>query len=108
MASISRLRASLRNSFSESREAFMQREPWIHFWGVTTASTRSEILDCLQQCGTTPRTLDVNAPTGEGILFFSVVDEDLYDFVREISRDREERVLVVPLTEDRVEISNTW
>jgi transcriptional regulator with GAF, ATPase, and Fis domain len=75
----------------------MQREPWIHFWGNGSRAARQPLLDALAEAGTRPRGLDADDAAGDGIVCFTIVNDDLCDFLREVSRERRQRVLAVPL-----------
>lgn len=86
----------------------MHREPWIHFCGPKDPPVRKAILDSLSATGIAIRSLDINAPSGEGIICFSSVDEDLYGFLREVSHNREKRVLAVPLSGAQLDSTQAW
>jgi len=66
------------------------------------------VLDGLSRTGIALRSFDINAPFGEGIVCFSRVDEDLYEFLREISYNREKRVLAVPVAGARLDSAQAW
>jgi transcriptional regulator with GAF, ATPase, and Fis domain len=86
----------------------MDREPWIHFCGLKDPLSRKSILDSLSNNGVTTQSLNINAPSDEGIVCFSRVDEDLYEFVREVSHNREKRVLAVPVAGVRLDSEQAW
>jgi transcriptional regulator with GAF, ATPase, and Fis domain len=86
----------------------MHREPWIHFCGPKDLLARRAILDSLASTGITTQSFDINAPSGEGIICFSSVDEDLYEFVHEVSHNREKRVLAVPVAGAQLDSSQAW
>ena len=66
------------------------------------------MLDGLSRTGIALRSFDINAPSGEGIVCFSSVDEDLYEFLREISPNREKRVLAVPICGAQLDSAQVW
>jgi transcriptional regulator with GAF, ATPase, and Fis domain len=86
----------------------MQAEPWIYFCGPKDLSARRTMLDSLSSNGVTTRSLDINAPSDEGIVCFSSIDDDLYEFVREISHNREKRVLAVPVAGAQLDSEQAW
>jgi transcriptional regulator with GAF, ATPase, and Fis domain len=66
------------------------------------------MLDSLSSNGVTTRSLDINAPSDEGIVCFSSIDDDLYEFVREVSHNREKRVLAVPVAGAQLDSEQAW
>ena len=86
----------------------MHREPWIHFRGPQDFPARRAILDSLSSTGVAIRSFDINAPSGEGIVCFSSIDDDLYEFVREVSHNREKRVLAVPVAGAQLDSAQAW
>src|SRR6267154_2850919 len=88
--------------------SLMHREPWIHFCGPKDLLARQAILDSLTNHGVATRSLDVNAPSDEGIICFSSIDDDLYEFVREVSHNREKRVLAVPVAGAQLDSGQAW
>ena len=86
----------------------MHREPWIHFCGPKDLVARQAILDSLSSHGVATRLLDINAPSDEGIICFSNIDDDLYEFVRELSHNREKRVLAVPVAGAQLDSAQAW
>jgi transcriptional regulator with GAF, ATPase, and Fis domain len=86
----------------------MHQEPWIHFCGPKDLPARQAIVDSLSSNGVVTQSLDINAPSDEGIICFSSVDEDLYEFVREVSCNREKRVLAVPVAGAQLDSAQAW
>jgi transcriptional regulator with GAF, ATPase, and Fis domain len=86
----------------------MHREAWIHFCGPKDLLARKAILDSLSSNGVATQSLDINAPSDEGIICFSSVDDDLYEFVREVSHNREKRVLAVPFAGAQLDSAQAW
>jgi transcriptional regulator with GAF, ATPase, and Fis domain len=86
----------------------MHREPWIHFCGPKDLSATRAIIDSLTSTGVAIRSFDINSPSGEGIICFSSIDDDLYEFVREVSHNREKRVLAVPVAGAQLDSAQTW
>jgi len=86
----------------------MHREPWLHFWGPRDEAVSKAIDECLRAAGMRVRALEANRPCGEGILCFSQFDEELYAFLREVSRNREERVLAIPTADGLIDASSIW
>ncbi len=86
----------------------MDREPWIHFCKPTDIPARTAIIDSLSRAGIAIRQLNINAPSGEGIVCFSRVDEDLYELVREVSHNPEKRVLAIPVSGARIDSAQAW
>jgi transcriptional regulator with GAF, ATPase, and Fis domain len=86
----------------------MRREPWIHFCGPKDPPATKTVLDSFSRTGIDFRSWDINAPSGEGIVCFSSVDEGLYEFVHEASHNREERVLAVPLCGTQLDSTQAW
>jgi transcriptional regulator with GAF, ATPase, and Fis domain len=72
----------------------MHREPWLHFWGLNEPSGRKAVLECLNVAAIPVRAFDANAISGDGILCTSHADEEICEFLRELTRNRE-RVLVL-------------
>jgi transcriptional regulator with GAF, ATPase, and Fis domain len=86
----------------------MHRQPWIHFCGPQDLVARQTILDNLSNNGVATRSLDINAPSDEGILCFSSINDDLYELVREVSHNREKRVLAVPFAGAQLDSAQAW
>jgi transcriptional regulator with GAF, ATPase, and Fis domain len=86
----------------------MYREPWIFFCGPKDLLARKAILDSLSSNGVATQSLDINAPSDEGIICFSNIDDDLYEFVREVSHNREKRVLAVPVAGAQLDSQQAW
>jgi transcriptional regulator with GAF, ATPase, and Fis domain len=86
----------------------MHRQPWIHFCGPKDLLARKAILDSLSSNGVATQSLNISAPADEGIICFSSVDDDLCDFVREVSHNRDKRVLAVPLAGAQVDSHQAW
>jgi transcriptional regulator with GAF, ATPase, and Fis domain len=86
----------------------MHQEPWIHFCGPKDLAARQAIVDSLSSNGVVTRSLDANAPSDEGIICFSNIDDDLYEFVREVSCNREKRVLAVPVAGAQLDSEQAW
>ena len=86
----------------------MHREAWIHFCGPKDLLARKAILDSLSSNGVATRSLDINTPSDEGIICFSRIDNDLYEFVREVSHSREKRVLAVPFAGAQLDSAQAW
>jgi hypothetical protein len=86
----------------------MYREPWIHFCGPKDLLASKAILDSLSDNGVVTQSLDLNAPADHGIICFSRVDDDLYDFVREVSHNKAKRVLLVPLDSTQLDSAQAW
>jgi transcriptional regulator with GAF, ATPase, and Fis domain len=84
------------------------REPWIHFCGPKDALASKAIVDSLLSNGVATRSLDINAPSDEGIICFSSIDDDLYEFVRQVSCNREKRVLAVPVAGAHLDSEQAW
>src|SRR5262245_9471642 len=86
----------------------MHREPWLHFWGSKALADRNAVLERLSAAGIRARSLDLNAPSGEGILCFSQIDEELCRFLSEVSRNKDERVLAIPAADTVADTSLVW
>jgi len=86
----------------------LHRDPWIHFCGPKNPLARQAILDSLTSTGIATRSFDIKAPSGEGIVCFSSIDDDLYEFVREVSHNREKRVLAVPVAGTQIDSAQAW
>jgi transcriptional regulator with GAF, ATPase, and Fis domain len=86
----------------------MYREPWIYFCGPNDLLARQAILETLSSNGVVTKSLDINAPSDEGIICFSSINDDLYEFVHEISQNKEKRVLVVPVAGTRLDSTQAW
>ena len=74
----------------------MLREPWIYFCGPKDPAARQAIVDSLSSSGVLTRSWDISAPADDGIICFSDIDDELCEFVREVSHNREKRVVAVP------------
>ena len=66
----------------------MHPEPWIYFCGPNDLLARKAILETLSSNGVVTKSLDINAPSDEGIICFSSLNDDLYELVREISQNK--------------------
>ena len=86
----------------------MQREPWLHFWGSKDLAGRTAFAHSLAAAGIHVRPLDTASPSGEGILCFSDIDKELYQFLYDASHDHDERILVVPISDIVLENSQAW
>jgi transcriptional regulator with GAF, ATPase, and Fis domain len=83
----------------------MRREPWLHFWGPKDLAGAKALLECLKRAGICVRTLDGDGRCGEGILCFSRIDEELCDFVQELSRNKDGYVLAIPTANIAIDTS---
>ena len=86
----------------------MHPEPWIYFCGPNDLLARKAILETLSSNGVVTKSLDINAPSDEGIICFSSLNDDLYELVREISQNKKKRVLVVPVAGTRLDSTQAW
>ena len=86
----------------------MRRVPWLHFWGVKDDSSRKAIEERLRVASFHVGALDAGAPSGDGILYFSHFDDELCEFLREVSDNRERRVLAIPATDAVIDASSVW
>jgi transcriptional regulator with GAF, ATPase, and Fis domain len=62
----------------------------------------------LKRAGICVRTLDGDGRRGGGILCFSRIDEELYSFVQELSRDKDVWVLAIPSANTAIDTSLMW
>ena len=86
----------------------MRREPWLHFCGPKDLAGAKALLECLKRAGICVRTLDGDGRCGEGIVCFSRIDEELYDFVQELSRNKDGCVLAIPTANTAIDTSLMW
>src|SRR5262245_2633969 len=86
----------------------MHREPWFHCWRPKDDASSKAIGECLRAAGIRVRALDANAPPGEGILCFSQFNDELYEFLREVSHNRYDRVLAIPTANTVIDASSVW
>jgi transcriptional regulator with GAF, ATPase, and Fis domain len=86
----------------------MRREPWLHFCGPKDLAGAKALLECLQRAGICVRTLDGDGRCGEGIVCFSRIDEELYEFVQELSRNKDGCVLAIPTANTAIDTSLMW
>jgi hypothetical protein len=84
------------------------QEPWIHFCGSGAIAARQPILEAFQAAGTTPRALETDAPVGDGIVCFTAIDDDLCDFLRDVSRPHLQRIVAVPVVEAADCVLGAW
>ena len=86
----------------------MLREPWIHFCGPKDPAARQAIVDSLSSSGVLTRSWDISAPADDGIICFSDIDDELCEFVREVSHNREKRVVAVPIAGSQLDNEQAW
>ena len=86
----------------------MQQDPWLHFWGPKNSAGSGGIVESLAAAGVRVRPLDPTSPSGEGILCFSDIDAELYQFLYEASHDHAERILAIPISGLVIETSQAW
>ena len=86
----------------------MQREPWFHYWGSRNAVGRRAVFDVLTAAGIKLRPFDAHAVAGAGILCFSETNDQLYQFLREVSRNGDERVLAIPMDDALADGRQAW
>lgn len=86
----------------------MHRVPWLHFWGVKDGGSRKAIEECLRTASIRVGTLDESTPSGNGILYFSRFDDELCEFLRGVSHNREQRVLAIPADGASIDASSVW
>ena len=86
----------------------MRREPWLHFCGPKDLAGAKALLECLKRAGICVRTLDGDGRRGGGILCFSRIDEELYSFVQELSRNKDGGVLPVQTANTAIDTSLMW
>jgi transcriptional regulator with GAF, ATPase, and Fis domain len=86
----------------------MHREPWLHFWGPKDVAGKTALGEYLRAAGIRVRPFDSRPPHGEGIVCFSHSDEGLYEFLREASHNRNERILAIPAADTPVNSNVVW
>ncbi len=86
----------------------MHRVPWLHCWGVKDGGSRKAIEERLRVASIRVGALDARAPSGDGILYFSHFDDELCEFLREVSHNREQRVLAIPAADAVIDASSVW
>jgi transcriptional regulator with GAF, ATPase, and Fis domain len=86
----------------------MRREPWLHFWGSKDFAGRNVFAHSLAAAGIHVRPLDTSSPSGEGIVCFSDINRDLYQFLHDVSHSHDQRILAVPASDIVLESSQTW
>lgn len=81
---------------------------WLHFLGVNDVQIQNAITQRLVDAGLNVHPLNTNAPSCPGALFFSQVTQQLYDSLREISRNGLERVLAVTVSDSQLSSTDSW
>jgi transcriptional regulator with GAF, ATPase, and Fis domain len=81
---------------------------WHHFLGQVDVSFKTETLKLLGQAGVETTELDGNLSQASGLLFFSEINQQLSDLLREVSCEGIQRVLAVALTGSILAHGSTW
>src|SRR5215831_17785864 len=83
---------------------------WQYFLGLGRSGVRSQgaIVDALARAGVDTYTLNPDAPGGPGVLIFDEITQQLYDFLREVSRNGLERVLAVAVSCSALADGGAW
>jgi transcriptional regulator with GAF, ATPase, and Fis domain len=85
----------------------MDREPWVHFLGPKDLVGRKAVFECLSAAGIPVHAFDPHAPSGDGIVCISQLNEGICEFLRELSHTRE-RVLAIQTTSAVADSSLIW
>jgi transcriptional regulator with GAF, ATPase, and Fis domain len=85
----------------------MNRDPWLHYWGMDDSSGRKAIVECLNAAGIRHRAFDRSAESGDGILCIGQVSEDVCEFLREATQNGR-RVLTVQTGGAAADTSLVW
>ena len=86
----------------------MRHEPWLHFWRSTNGNAERQIKESLKRGGISFIPLPSHAPAGDGILFFSDIEDELCSFVREISNSGIDRVLTICTSNAVLSAASGW
>lgn len=84
------------------------REVWLHFYGQGAVLPRNAVADRLSAVGIEPRALDLDAPSGTGLLFFDRVTPELMDLVRELSGFGLRRLLAIAVSAPLMAGDDAW
>lgn len=81
---------------------------WLHFFGKNDVQTKNAINDALSHVGINIYALDLDAPSGPGMLFFDQITQQLCDFLQEVGRNGLERVLAVAVSDSALPGEHAW
>jgi transcriptional regulator with GAF, ATPase, and Fis domain len=86
----------------------MQQEPWLHFWSSKDVDNKKSILEALASADLHFRALDSSTSSGLGLLCFANVNHELLEFLRNITRKNDARVLAVHVAPPALTSSGAW
>src|SRR3954447_6803376 len=86
----------------------MRQESWLHFWRPNNSTAEQEIKEGLRRSGITSIPLPLHAPAGDGMLFFTDIDDELCSFVREISNSGIDRILMIRTSSAVLNAASAW
>jgi transcriptional regulator with GAF, ATPase, and Fis domain len=82
--------------------------PWFRVCGSRKLDGWAAVCESLTSTGFDFHPWDRNATPGAGILYFSQIDDELLDVLREVSHGGAERILAVAAADTRMEIQHAW
>jgi transcriptional regulator with GAF, ATPase, and Fis domain len=86
----------------------MQGEPWLHFWSNKDVYNKKSIVEALASTGLHFRALDSTTTSGPGLLCIANVDHELLEFLRDVTRNNDDRILAVHVSSPALTTSLTW
>jgi transcriptional regulator with GAF, ATPase, and Fis domain len=82
---------------------------WYQFLGNRSgAPAEREMISALTTAGVNPRAIDTDTPKGPGIILFEEASPEVYDFLREFSRNGLQRVLAIASRNSALANGVTW
>ncbi|MCI0488060.1 MAG: sigma 54-interacting transcriptional regulator [Blastocatellia bacterium] len=81
---------------------------WHHFLCQGDAFPRKGVIEALADAGFDACPLDLDAPSGRGVLFFDEINARACDLLREVSRNGIERILAIAVSRSALALGNAW
>lgn len=81
---------------------------WLRFISKDDVLPKGAVVESLARRDVSTYPFDFKAPPGPGILFFDEITQEVYDFLREVSRNGIERVLVIAVSHSTLSRDNAW
>jgi transcriptional regulator with GAF, ATPase, and Fis domain len=85
-----------------------ETKAWLYFSGKIDNSLINQVTKSLERAGILTHQLDRSRPSGPGLLVFEIVTLELYECIRELTRNGIERVLTIPATTSAINTDQIW
>ena len=86
----------------------MDLQVWVHCCGNSCHDSLKGIMKPLENAGVVVSQLDLNAPSGPGVLIFDQINAELFEFLRAVGSGKCERILALALHKSSNAENQLW